>query len=344
MFFSRRSFLLVIVSNLFVRAAQCEEPEVACPLRRLPEVGKRGENSPEAVNDEYNFSVLVQPQIQIGSKIWEVECVGTLVTDNIVVTAGHCVQSSLENNAEISAVNVFFLHCYHENRFLCMKRPVEAFINYGQLSRTGETEFDLALLYLPYLGFMQPETLPICNDSESKQASSRELFMLSFSTAEKKKDELLLTRVPLEKVKQSDKVTKSTKWIGLKLRGKGIACSGDSGAPVIIETKARKLCLLAVHGEFIDSWEDDGITKSRRFQAPIVKNDRFMMKLIEDDRKPNSIEQTEWPKKYGLHFREISPPLWKASQQTAPFLPELGEDPKNAGCFSALRHFSKSCK
>ena len=128
-----------------MRAAQCKEIEVACPIRRPPEVGKRGENSPEAVNDEYKFIVLVETIFQNESETWFAECVGTIVTENQVITAGHCVQPDLMNNAKVSEVNVFFLHRSHAHKCFCVETRVRAFINYDLLS-FREPPFDLGLL------------------------------------------------------------------------------------------------------------------------------------------------------------------------------------------------------
>ena len=338
-FFSTRLFLVVIVSYLFVRAAQCKETELACPIRRPLEVGKRGENSPEAVNQEYKFIVLVETTFYNRSNTWAQECVGTLVTETQVVTAGHCVQPELEYNAHSLEVNLFFLQCYNVKKSYCMKTPVGAFINYNQLSRDGEPHFDLGLLYL--LHAFKPigkRTLPLCNESESEQVSSKPLFMLSFSTDESKRDKLLLTRVPLMYVKN---VHENDKWLTLKLHGKGIACSGDSGSPVILQARADHICLLAVQAKILDFWEDDGISKSHWIEASIVKEDKFITKMIQDDRKPNSVEQQEWSQRHAPIFREMSPSLGEGSLPTEPFLPDLDENPKSAGCFSALWKFCK---
>ena len=72
-------------------------------------VGKRTEKSPEAVNNEYKFIVLVEATLKIGTNTCRQECVGTALTENKVVTAGHCVQPDLKSNAKVSEVNVFLL-------------------------------------------------------------------------------------------------------------------------------------------------------------------------------------------------------------------------------------------
>ena len=337
--FSRRSLLVVIVSYLFVGAAQCEEPEVACPIRRPPEVGKRSDNSPDADNQEYQFIVLVVTKFFNGSHTLVGTCVGTVVTENQVITAGHCVQPQLKNHAEISEVNVFFLSCSKVKKVYCMKAPVRAFINYKLLSRDGEPNFDLGLLYLSNT-FKPPGTrpLPICTESESKQASKKPLSLISFDTDLHKTGYLYLTRAPLRNGK---KIKPNDKWLTLKLRRNGVACSGDSGSPVVLQTRGDHLCLFAVQAKIRDYWDDDGIKKSDLIEAPIVNDNEFITKMIQEDRNPNSVEKQEWPRLHGLHFRELSPSLEEGSQQTTPSLPELDIHPNKAGCFNALWHFCK---
>ena len=335
--FSARSSLVVIVSFLFVRAALSKETEVSCPLRKPAEVGKRSENSPEAVNKEYQFIVLVETKFFNRSHTWGQECVGTLVTETQVVTAGHCVQPELKNNAQILEVNVFFLRCANMEKFHCMKTPVIAFINYNQLSRDGEPQMDLGLLYL--LHAFKPlgaRTLPLCNKSESKQASSGPLFLLSFKTDEQKTGNLLLTRVPLTVVKN---VKQNRKWLFLQLQENGIACNGDSGSPVVLQTGANHLCLLAVQAIIRDFWDDNGIPKSHWIEAPIVKFNRIIAKLIKEERKPNSVEIEKWYSRDGLIFREFSQSLAEERQET-----ELYIHSNKAGCFNALWQFCKPGK
>ena len=337
--FSRRSLLVVIVSYLFVGAAQCEEPEVACPIRRPPEVGKRSGNSPQAVNQEYQFIVLVETKFFNGSHTLVETCVGTVVTENQVITAGHCVQPQLKNHAEISEVNVFFLRCSKVKKNYCMKTPVRAFINYKLLSRDGEPNFDLGLLYLSNtfkLSGTRP--LPLCTESEIRQASKKTLFLISFDTYVHKTGYLYLTRAPLRNL---ENVEQNLKWLNLKLRRSGVACSDDSGSPVVLQTRAGNLCLLAVQAKIRDSWEEDGIKKSDLIEAPIVMYNEFITKMIQEDRKPNSVERQEWPRLHGLHFRELSPSLEEGSQQTTPFPPEPYIHPNKAGCSNALWHFCK---
>ena len=322
----------MIVCYLFVRAALCREAGVACPIRKAPEMGKRGDNSPAAVNDEFKFIVLVETTFHNQTETWITECVGTVVRGNQVVTAGHCVQPEPQDNANVSEVNVFFLHRSHADKCVCEKTRVTAFLNYDQLSYNGPAHFDFGLLYIS--DAVEPAgKLPLCNESAGEDASSGPLFFLSFSTDELKIDSLLLTRVPLTFVKQDQKL------LTLKLRDKGIACYGDSGSPVVLQTPARHLCLIAVQAKIVNAWKEDGIKKSRLTKAPIMKDHPAIMKMIQDDRKPNSVEKHEWPKRYGLHFREMSPSLGEGSQQTEPFLPELDETPKSTGCFRALWNF-----
>ena len=341
-FLSSRSFLVVIVSYLFVRTAQCKETEVASPIRRPPEMGKRSDNSPAAVNKEYKFIVLVEATSTNGTHTWLEKCVGTIVTENQVITAGHCVQPRLKNNAEISEVNIFVLRYFKVKKVYCMKTPVRAFINYKLLSRDGEPNFDLGLLYLSNtFKLLGTRTLPLCNDSESEQASEGPLFSLSFDTDEQETNNLLLTRVPLRNGKN---VKSNDKWLSLKLRRNGVACSGDSGSPVVLQTRAGHFCLLAVVAKIRSYWEDDGIQKSDRIEAPIVKYNGFITKMIKEGREPNSVEKQEWPRLHGLHFRELLPSLKEGGQQSAPVLPEVYLHPKKAGCFNALWHFCKPGK
>ena len=339
MSFSTRSLLVLIVSIYFVRALS-KETEVACPIRRPPEVGKRSDNSPEAVNDEFKFIVLVETTSNNGTHTWIQECAGTVVTENQVITAGHCVQPRFKR--EISEVNVFVLRCSKVKKVYCMKTPVRAFINYKLLSRDSEPNFDLGLLYLSNtfkLSGTRP--LPLCTKSESKQASKRPLSLISFDTDEHKTDNLLLTRVPLTVVKN---VQQNSKWLFLQLHENGVACSGDSGSPVVLQTRAGNLCLLAVQAKIRNYWEDDGIQKSDLIEAPVVNYNELITTMIREDRKPNSVEKQEWPRLHGLHFRELLPSLKEGSQQTAPVLPEVYIHPKKAGCFNALWHFCKPGK
>ncbi|XP_071442334.1 modular serine protease-like [Hetaerina americana] len=142
-------------------------------LKCIPDCGKAvGEVTPLVVNGtaatygEWPWQVALYVRIGGHNDVpisWEFQCGGSLVAENIVLTAAHCVWN-VKTDAMLAAIGKYYRAFGRKQEFTQMKELKEIIMNPSYLDKQGNYDSDIALLVLSTPVILTAVAQPVCLD------------------------------------------------------------------------------------------------------------------------------------------------------------------------------------
>ncbi len=156
-------------------------------------------------------------------------CTGALLSDQVILTAAHCVWETDQDDIFVSFVTNEGCQPLHRRK---IDLEVENYLVHKDFDSTPQSFSDIALLKLSVAAPKDAQRLPIFDPSQ--KPSNDKLILLGFGiTLEDRKDSQVLRRI--EKSFKDDVRSRGRTFLIDQTSKKGGFCRGDSGAPLIVE-------------------------------------------------------------------------------------------------------------
>jgi len=186
-------------------------------------------------------------QAQEGDWPWQIsllidgahQCGGSIINDNWIITAAHCVDGS-ENRPELFSV-VIGEHDRHEYEGAEVVYPVRTIISHPQYNNPRQMDNDIALIELDRSIFWQRDIRPICLPGDVGVPDGENCWTSGWGNTEGTADSFLLQEVDAPILNTDDcnqpesydgAVTGTMICAGHPSGGKD-SCQGDSGGPLV---------------------------------------------------------------------------------------------------------------
>ncbi|XP_045348614.1 putative serine protease 42 isoform X1 [Leopardus geoffroyi] len=223
-------------------------------VRPLPLPGSPGRPDPRPGCGQVNAKILGGQEAEDGKWPWQVSvrirgkhvCGGSLITQQWVLTAGHCILSRFHYNVKMGDRSVY-------KEITSVVVPVRDIIVHPQLSVVGTIQKDLALLQLLYPVNFTMTIQPICIPQKTfRVEAGTTCWVTGWGRKEEYSGDLITSVLHEvdqdiihhekcnEMIQKAMKTTRNVVLEGMLCGYKGAgkdSCQGDSGGPLVCKFK-----------------------------------------------------------------------------------------------------------